>query len=320
MGRHLLPMLVADGHHVRVLTRNAAQHLWLDDIDNIDVITGDIADAEMLKQHVQGCDIVINAAAKFRFWGRREEFHQTNVIGTQHVLDAAKVANVQQFIHVSSVVVIGNPKDATIEIDENHPTDPVDPYQETKLAAENLVRDYHAKFSLPVVILRPGAYYGPHGRYAFNKMFFEDPLSWWRLGVNGGRHYTFPTYIKDAARSILLTMDNGQPGETYNICSQYLTHREADAIISKAADISAARLYVPASLIIPLARVLSGLGRVFGFEPKYPMTLRSYIFNDWRVSIEKAKRELGFTPTLFETGVQETLDWYKTIGIWKPKS
>ncbi len=317
LGRNLLPLLIKSGYHVRALTRNPAQHPWLSDL-NVEIIQADVTDRQAMFEAAAGCQYVIHAAGKFRFWGNQQQFEQTNVLGSKNVMDAALAADVEKFIHISTVVVIGHPQ-SDKEIDETHPASPADAYQESKLAAERVALDYHDEQGLPVVILRPGAFYGPHGHYAFNKMFFEDPLRGLPLGVNGGRYYTFPAYIKDVAQAIIQSLDKGRAGEIYNICSQYLTHREVDQIIAKEAGLSGFHLYMPGWIMIPFARVLTLLGNLVGREPKYPITLRSYIFNNWCVSTEKAKRELGFVPTPFRDGVRETLEWYRDIGIWKPK-
>ena len=52
-----------------------------------------------------------------------------------------------------------------------------------------------------------------------------------------------------------------------------------------------------------------------GREPFYPLNLRHYVFNDWRVSNEKACLELGFQPTPLDVGLRETVAWYKAIGL-----
>lgn len=317
LGRNLLPMLVESGYQVRAVSREPESYPWLQNL-NVDIIRANVTDRQTIFEAIQGCRYVVHAAGKFRFWGRREKFHQTNVSGSRNVMEAALAAGVEKFIHISTVVVIGHPT-ADGEIDETHPAHPADAYQESKLAAENLAMSYYHDHGLPIVVLRPGAFYGPHGRYAFNKMFFEDPLRGLPLGVNGGRYFTFPAYIKDVANAIILALDNGKPGEIYNICSQYLTHRQVDRIIAQASGRPDFHIYVPGWLIIPFARLLTLFGMIFQREPKYPITLRSYIFNNWCVSIEKARRELGFKPTPFEQGVRETLDWYREIGIWKPK-
>lgn len=321
LGHNLLPMLVEQGLQVRAVSRHPEQHAWLKQLD-IEVCEADVADREAIFQAMEGCTHVIHAAGLFRFWGNTNQFERTNITGTRNVMDAALTAGVQKVVHISTVVVVGNPQTGErdkAEIDETHPVNPVDAYQRSKLVAERQVLQYHTEQNLPVVVLRPGAFYGPHGRYGFNKMFFEDPLQYWPVGVSGGRFYTFPAYIKDVAQASILALEKGRPGEIYNICSQYLTHREVDRIIAEEAQISGFHLYFPGWVMIPFARVLTFFGKLTGREPKYPITLRSYIFNNWRVSAAKAKRELGFIPTPFREGVRETLQWYREIGIWKPK-
>src|SRR5581483_5743613 len=113
----------------------------------------------------------VHAAGGFRFWGKREQFEHTDVEGPANVMRAAVRAGVEKVIHISTVVVVGNPgPDRTV--DETHPTDPADPYQRRKLKGEQLALRVFREQGLPIVILRPGAFYGPHGRYAFNRLFF----------------------------------------------------------------------------------------------------------------------------------------------------
>ncbi|MBL7064205.1 MAG: hypothetical protein ISS49_08375 [Anaerolineae bacterium] len=57
------------------------------------------------------------------------------------------------------------------------------------------------------------------------------------------------------------------------------------------------------------------LSRYTGREPYYPINLISYVFCDWEVSSEKARRELGFVPTPFEEGARATLAWYRQLGL-----
>lgn len=317
LGRNLLPMLVDSGYKVRVLTRHPDEHPWLR-LDGVEIVTGNVENEALIQSAVQGCQYVIHAAGKFRFWGKREQFEQTNVFGAKNVMAAALAAGVEKFVHISTVVVVGNPLPGRI-VDETHPTNPLDPYQRSKLEGERAALQAHRDSGLPVVILRPGAFYGPHSRYAFNRLFIEDPLKGLRLQVNGGRFITFPVYIGDVAASILNALVRGTPGEVYNICGETLHHHEADAIVSEEAGISPFRLNVPSWSMIALARLWTTLSEYTRMEPYYPLNLRSYVFNNWRVSSDKACRELGFKPITFREGVRHTLNWYREIGVWKPR-
>ncbi len=317
LGHSLLPLLVQKGYHVRALTRHPDQHPWLRDL-GVEVVAGEIEDEALVESAIQGCRYVVHGAARFSFWGKREQFERTNVQGSANVMHAATRAGVEKFIHISTIVVVGKPLPDRI-VDETHPTHPADPYQRSKLKGEQLALAHYRDHGLPIVILRPGAFYGPHGRYAFNRLFIEDPLKGLLIQVNGGKLITFPAYIGDVAMSILAALHKGRPGEVYNVCGETLTHREANAIVSNEAGIRHFRLNFPGWTMIALAYAWTALSEYTHIEPYYPLNLRSYVFNNWRVSSEKARRELDFQPISFREGVRRTLAWYREIGVWKPR-
>lgn len=319
LGRNLLPILCEAGYEVRVISRTPQAYPWLADLC-VEAIQADIADAAAVHAAAKGVRYIIHAAGLFRFFGRTDDFDHTNIDGTRNILEAAAAAGVEKLVHVSTIAVAGFPRDPTQIIDEAYPSQPIDDYQRTKVAGEKLVLEHVQRHGVPAVILRGGAFYGPHGRYAFNKLFFEDPLiNHLPMGVDWGRHITFPVYIKDMARGCLLGLEKGRAGEIYNICSQSLTHREVERTIARLSGTSAFRIPAPGRVMVPFARFLTWLSRLSGREQKYVITMRPYILGEWNVSIEKARRELGFQPTPFETGVRETLQWYAESGLWKPK-
>jgi len=310
LGRALVPLLLEQGQDVRLLVRRPEAHPWLRDGDNLTIIRGDLHDRAALAEGMAGCSAVIHCAGLFRLWGRPEHFVHTNVEGTRQVVDAAASAGVSRFVHISTVAVVGLPLPGRV-IDESHPLRPADSYQRSKMESERAVLRAANEGRLPAVILRPGAYYGPGSHYAFNRLFFEDPLKGLLIRVDGGRHVIFPAYIGDVARSAISALERGRPGEIYNVCGDPLTHNNANAIVSEEAGITSFRLDVPGPLMIGLARAWSALARVTGVEPYYPINLRHYVFADWHVSSQKAREELGFRPTPFRQGARDTLRWYR---------
>lgn len=302
LGRHLIPSLCRSGHNVRILARQPEDHAWLKRYPNVEIVRGDVLDAACVKEAARGCDYIVHAAGYFRFWGEQAVFDATNVVGTENVLKAASDA--KRVIHVSTIALIGTP---TGVVDENHPANPTDNYQRSKYRAEQLALNY----GVPVIVLRPGAFYGPLGSYAFNRLFFRDPMRGIIMQINGGSYITFPAYIADVAQAIVRSFDHGRTGEIYNICGESLTHKAAFDIICREAHLWYPRLNIPGWLGESFARFLTLLASVTGHEPFYPVTLRSYVYNDWRVTSEKAKRELGFVPTSFEEGARRTIAWYR---------
>ena len=319
LGRNMLPVLLEAGYPVRVITRQPEAHPWLRQMD-VEVITADVADAEAMASAAQGMRYIIHAAGLFRFLGKAQAFDETNIIGTNNILAAAESAGVEKLVHVSTIAVAGFPRDPHQVIDERFESMPVDDYQRTKLAGEKIVLSHVTLHNIPALIVRGGAFYGPHGRYAFNRLFFEDPLiTHLPMGIDRGRHITFPAYIKDVARGILLGLEKGVPGEIYNISSQSLPHREVERTIARLSGTTAFRFHAPGNLMVPVAWVLTRISERTGHEMLYVSNMKPYIFGEWNVSIEKARHELGFEPTPFEDGVRETLKWYLESGLWTPK-
>jgi nucleoside-diphosphate-sugar epimerase len=310
LGRHLVPLLCHAGIPMRVLTRYPAQNAWLQRYPQVEVIAGDLLDADILMKAVAGCRFVIHAGGMFRFWGNEAAFKATNALGTENVLRAALHAQVERFIHISTVAVVGQPDPSGI-VDETHPAHPADAYQRSKWQGEQIAMRYCREYGLPVVVLRPGAYYGPLGQYAFNRLFFKDPMRGIIMQVNGGRYIIFPAYIDDVAQGVQLALEKGRVGEVYNICGDWIGHREAFDIICEEAHLHWPRMPIPGWLGILTARVLEAFSVITRTEPFWPLNLRSYVYNNWRVSSDKARRELGFVPTDFREGARRTIAWYK---------
>jgi len=321
LGRNLCEQLIGQGDEVRALVRQRKRpdgEYELDFLRNlgVDLAWGDVRNAESVNRAIQGCQQVIHTAAIFRMWGPYREFHATNVEGTLNVLRAARQANVQRFVHVSTVAVAGRPLPGQV-IDEDYPCAPYDAYQRTKLEAERLVLSFYAQYGLPVVVVRPGAFYGPWGHYAFNRLFFEDFLRGWRVQVHRGRRVTFPVYVKDVAWGIALALRRGRIGQIYNVSGESLSHREINAIVSRLSGKGTWRINAPAWLMLAFAGLLEVVAFFTRREPWYPLNLATYVFYDWQVSSEKAQRELGFHARSFEEGARETLDWYRAMGLLK---
>jgi dihydroflavonol-4-reductase len=311
LGRHLLPMLCRQGYTIRLLTRHAAEHTWLQRYPRTEIVQGDVRDADIVHRAIEGCQYVIHAAGLFRFWGKDQDFDSTNVQGTQNMLVACEAAQtVQRFVHISTIAVIGEP-DPHREMDETFPPNPVEPYQRSKIRGEELVKQAYREQGLPAIILRPGAYYGPLGEYAFNRLFFTDPMRGIIMQLNGGRYITFPVYISDVAQSVMLALKQGKLGETYNICGQWLTHKDVFDIVCAEAGLWSFRPPIPGWLGIFTSRVMTAMGNMIGREPFWPLNLRSYVYNYWRISNAKAQRELGFVPTTFNEGARQTIAWYR---------
>jgi NAD dependent epimerase/dehydratase len=169
IGSHLTEALVSAGARVRAFLRYDSRGTrgWLDTIPaqtlaEVEVIAGDIRDAPTVDRAVGGCDTVLHLASLIAIpysYLAPEAYVATNVVGTQHVLDACRRHDVARVVHTSTSEVYGTAQ--RVPIDETHPLHPQSPYAASKASADLLALSYHASFGTPVVILRPFNTFGP---------------------------------------------------------------------------------------------------------------------------------------------------------------
>lgn len=169
IGSHLVERLVADGHSVRVLVRYNGRddrgHLDTLPADvqaAIEVERGDLKDPVAVRRAVAGRDWVFHLGASIAIpysYQNPYDVVQTNVLGTAHVLDACRDAEVERVVLTSTSEVYGTAQ--RVPIDETHPLQGQSPYAATKIAADALGESYYRAFGLPVTILRPFNTFGP---------------------------------------------------------------------------------------------------------------------------------------------------------------
>src|SRR5262249_43919471 len=132
-------------------------------------VEGDLGSRDALAHLVEGAEAVVHVAAVYRTAGHPDAYYRdVNVGGTERLLEAAARAGARRFVHTSTVGVHGDVRHPPA--DEDAPFDPGDVYQETKAEGEALARRRGPELGLPVVVVRPGAIYGP-GETRLLKLF-----------------------------------------------------------------------------------------------------------------------------------------------------
>ena len=168
IGSHLVERLLDEGVQVRALClyNSHGTHGWLDDLaeeghERLEVRLGDIRDPGFVRELVDGCDLVFHLAAliaiPYSYLAPRS-FVETNVLGTQTVLDAVHTVGARM-INTSTSEVYGTPDEVPIR--ETHPLKGQSPYAASKIAADKLCESYACSFGTQVATLRPFNTYGP---------------------------------------------------------------------------------------------------------------------------------------------------------------
>lgn len=266
---------------------------------NYTFVQGDICNRADVEKAIDGCDWVVHFAAEShvdRSITGPGIFVETNVIGTQVLLDLAKEKNIKRFHHVSTDEVFGslsldNPE---IKFNEATPYAPHSPYSASKAGADHLVRAYHDTFGLPVTISNCTNNYGPyHFPEKVIPLFITNIIENKPLPIYGtGKAIRDYLYVTDHCNAIDLILHRGKVGETYCIGgdSEKNGNELADTILKLM---------------------------------KKPITFKTYVEDrkghDMRYAIDHSKitKELGWKPSVsFEEGIRMTIDWYRKNDDW----
>src|SRR5688572_5501554 len=206
-------------------------------------VKGDICDEEMVQATWQDHHIrdVVHFAAEShvdRSIMSSGPFIQTNVVGTQVLLDLAKAKNVSRFLNVSTDEVYGSlPEDRPEEkFTEETPLAPNSPYSASKAAADCLVRSYFHTFHMPVLITRCSNNYGPyHFPEKVIPLFITNLMEGKQVPLYGdGMNVRDWLYVRDHCEAIWTVLNKGRPGEVYNIGgNNELTNRRITEVILK---------------------------------------------------------------------------------------
>ena len=264
---------------------------------------GDILDDAfvlgLIKTHQP--EVIVNFAAEShnsRAILNPRQFFETNVMGTQVLLDAARQYSVSRFHHISTCEVYGElPLDSSDVFAETAPYRPQTPYNASKAAADHLVNAYFHSFGLPITISNCSNNYGPYQHPEkliplFTTNAIQDlPLTLYRSSHNR-REWL---HVDDHCCAIASVIHNGKIGETYNIGSG------VEKSIEEISDFILDVLEKPKNLKT--------------YVPDRPGHDCRYLLDS-----EKIVRELGWKPKiLFEQGMRQTIQWYVKNREWWEK-
>ena len=298
IGSHLVELLLGKNANVRIVAHEREIPPELED-KGLDVVSGDLTEKKFVEESVKGMDYVFHLAAYTGGLGRTSTHPAStltpNLIMDGNVLECAKNEGIERFLYASCTCVYPNDEKTLEEEDawKGNPPEVHASYSWSKRMGERQAIAYHKEYGMNIAIVRPSNSYGPRDSddletahalgslimKAINKM---DPFVIWGDG-NPIREYI---YAQDAAKGMLLAMENYCVGDPINLASgEFVSISELARKILK----------------------LTNTSPEIKFDKEKPSGQKRRVLSN-----KKAKEKIGFVAeTSLDAGIEETIKWYK---------
>ncbi|MCH2206648.1 MAG: NAD-dependent epimerase/dehydratase family protein [Lentisphaerales bacterium] len=316
LGRHIVNLLLERGDQITVLNRSKYPDL---EERGVTCLTGDLRDAESVKNAVSGKDVVFHVAAKAGIWGPEQDYYGINVTGTENILSACKSEGVKKLIYTSSPsVAFGT--EAIVNGDESlpYPDSYLTSYPKTKAIAERKVLEANSA-TLLTCALRPHLIWGPGDNHLVPRIL-EAAKSGKLMQVGDGTNLVDVTYVENGALAHIQAADKLEEGSP--VCGQAYFIGDTEPVnlwnwvnelleknnISK---ITKAVSYTKAKKIGAVMEFFYNLLKLKG-EPRMTRFVAAQLAKSHYFSHKKAYDHFGFDPQISnEEGLKRTLEWLK---------
>lgn len=280
----------------------------------VEVIKGDMMQAEVLQKMIQDCDVVIHCAALISVNGDPKGLvHKTNVEGTQLVIDHALQAGIKRFIHISSIHAFKQqPSLELLDEKREHVDENAFAYDRSKLAGQKIALAANGK--MEVLVMHPTSIIGP---YDFKPSLMGQVI----IDMHGGRlPFIFNGGFdfcdcRDVAHAIINATTMGEPGEAYLLGGKWHSLKELARFLETASSKKIKPVALPsiaARLGLPVVKLLATIQKK---EPLYTIEALDALFTGNRfISSEKARTTLGYTNRPFEETIRDTFYWFNNNG------
>jgi dihydroflavonol-4-reductase len=319
LGGRTIELLLKEGHEVVALVRSTSNIEGLP--KNIEVREADLFDEASLEKAVQDVDAVIHFAAYFNFYPSDEQLmFKVNVEGTKNLMNACVGTQVQRFIYCSTTETMGHIRYPPGT--EDTELRPDFAYGESKILAENAIREISKDTNLAHIIIRPTGVMGEGDLYVMlevSQQLYEGKVFALPSDLSAEIMYT---YVDDVAAGFVAALTPiSALNNTFILCPDEAISWE------KFVEIMTTHLGVkPPRLRVPKVFAKFGLALIAPFKNRKKMTFFWHgksvdmITTERVYSNEKAKRLLGWAPkvTMVE-GFQRAIDWYFENGFLKKR-
>ena len=319
LGRAVTEQLLARGDTVRVFSRGSYP-----DLVNLGVqcIQGDLFDKEQTVAACAGCDIVFHVAAKAGVWGKYEDYHKPNVVGTENVLAGCRKHGVSRLVYTSSPSVVFDGRSME-GVDESipYPRKFQSNYSATKAIAEKAALKANGD-GLSTLAIRPHLIWGPRDNHIVPRIVAQGKAGKLRI-IGKGNNQVDTIYIDNAADAHLLAADAllvnpNAAGKAYFVSQdEPIVVWEIINGILVAAGLPPVTRKIPKQIAITAGAACEMAHAVFrrSGEPRMTRFVAKELATSHWFDISAAKRELNYTPRVStEEGLCRLKQWFRETG------
>ncbi|RLB08425.1 MAG: NAD-dependent dehydratase, partial [Deltaproteobacteria bacterium] len=307
--------LLQTGAQVKVLVRKESN---LENLQGlcIELAYGDLRDYETLRSALEGCEALFHVAADYRLWvPNPDQLYKTNVEGTVNIMRASLEEGVKRVVYTSSVATLGLNPDAS-PANEDTPVsirDMIGHYKRSKFIAEEKVREMVKKNRLPAVIVNPSTPIGPGDikPTPTGRIIIEAASGRMPAYVDTGLNIV---HVDDVATGHILAFEKGRIGERYILGGENISLKRLLQEIARIMERPAPRIRLSPNLILPLAYIAEAIAKITRKEPF--VTVDGVLMSKKKMffSIDKARRELGYSARPAIEAIKDSIDWFKQKG------
>ncbi|MFQ5665565.1 MAG: NAD-dependent epimerase/dehydratase family protein [Candidatus Binatia bacterium] len=314
LGYSLVEELLAQGHTVRAMARRSSNRRLINQLDHLEIVTGDLRDRRSLQEAVQGCQWVFSVGALF--WSQRvQDLYEANVLGQRWFMEASATAGVERFIHVNGVTSVGCSRNGELLHEDS--------------IANLLHIANHAEISLflgyvemlkmalrgcPALNVALTFLTGPHDP-------IPSPSGQLLVAYLNRRVPGYPAgglnFIdaRDAAKGLILAAEKGKVGERYIIGNVNLRFRDFFRLIAEVTGLSPPAVRLPHQLLYPMGLVAPLISKhITHRRPIVSLSRARMADLTYHYSNEKAVRELGLTFRDMKETIIDTVRWFRDNG------
>lgn len=314
LGNNLCRMLLERNYEVRAFIQEGKPEGLLADLP-IEKQWGNLLNPQDLEKAVNGCQVVIHAAANTNTWPTRHSiYYKVNVEGTKNLVSACKLNNIQRFIHVGTANSFGAGKRANPGTEKNSFTAgqyKLD-YITSKYKAHQYVLEEVKENGFPAVIVNPTFMIGPYdSKPSSGQMILAIQQGKVPGYTTGGRNFV---YVKDVATAIINAIELGEIGESYLLGNENLNYQQAFQKMATTCNVKAPTFKFPKFLTLFYGGLMSFLASIFRFQPAVSYPLARISIDEHFYDCSKAVNELKMPQTPIEQALEEAVKWFKENG------